>query len=127
MYTPGEKSQGDSPPGLLENNLEKIVDTKKAFEYAMALAPAIVCVLSLVLPLLKRWVESAYEDLHVVELVKDMAVHAAFYGSGATAFFGFKGASYSWVLALLWFVASVKIAYICALRIQLLSQGDDHA
>lgn len=70
------------------------MDMKKAFEYAAVLAPAIVCVSILVLPVLAMQLRRAYENLEAVELAKDYCAHGSFYGPAVTVFVGYGGNPY---------------------------------
>lgn len=103
------------------------MDIKKALEYAVVLAPAILAILVLVIPLFKQWLISAWNNQHLVEIAKELAVHAAFFGSAATAYFGYAKGPLSWVLAIAWFASFVKAAYILAKRTEQLFEGNEDA
>ena len=107
------------------------METRKAFEYAVVLAPAIavsLLMLSLtVTPGVIRWMAKSYSDRHAVELAKEMIVHAAFYGVAAASLLGYKSGPYSLVVAGLWFALAARIAYGLALRIKHLEIGEHDA
>lgn len=102
------------------------MEMKRAFEYAIVLAPAIVTVLILILPPLKVWIVVKYEDVHTVEFAKEMAVHAAFYGTAVATYLKLGGSPYFPVVATAWFAVSTAVAYVLVMRIKQLSKGDDH-
>ena len=103
------------------------MELKKAFQYAMALMPAILCFLVWVLPQLSKAVAKAYNKYEAVKLAKEMVVHGSFYGPAVTVLFGYANQPYAWVIVTLWFVILTRLAYGLSLRCKFLKNGETHA
>ena len=103
------------------------MDIKKALEYAVVLAPAILSILVLVMPIFKQWLVSGLENHVAVELAKEIVVHAAFFGTAATAYFGFAHHPWAGVVAMLWFAIAVRIANSLAVKAKQLSERKSNA
>ena len=103
------------------------MELEKAFQYAMALLPAILCILVLVLPRLSKAARDAYNKYEAVKLAKEIVVHSSFYGPAVTVLFGYGNQPYAWVIVALWFVILTRLAYGLALRCKFLKNGETHA
>ena len=67
-----------------------------------------------------------YEDIHTVEFAKEIAVHAAFYGTAVATYLKLGGSPYFPAVATAWFAVSIAVAYVLVMRIKQLSEGDNH-
>ena len=103
------------------------MNIKNVFEYAVVLAPAFIAMMMLTVPLLRRWLSSAWKNVHMVDFVKDMFLRAAFFGSAATIYIGYTEQPLTGVIAIVWFAVSIRVSYILLKRSEQLTEEGSYA